>query len=115
MEGLDIDILLKVESKNQIQATRWWKASNFVLMRMHIPQTRVSFHTDKMNNYVFPKNDFFSPIIYYDMNNEIIQGVACFNYDDFNMSISYFHKISFHYFGDYLMMKLTLRQGNVSI
>jgi hypothetical protein len=26
----------------------------------------------------------------------------------FNMSISYFHKISFHYFEDYLMMKLTL-------
>jgi hypothetical protein len=25
-----------------------------------------------------------------------------------NMSTSYFHKISFHYFEDYLMMKLTL-------
>jgi hypothetical protein len=26
----------------------------------------------------------------------------------FNMPISYFHKISFHYFEGYLMMKLTL-------
>jgi len=26
----------------------------------------------------------------------------------FNMSTSYFHKISFHYFEDYLMTKLTL-------
>jgi len=26
----------------------------------------------------------------------------------FNMSISYFHKKSFHYFDDYLMMNLTL-------
>jgi hypothetical protein len=26
----------------------------------------------------------------------------------FNMSPSYFHKISFHYFEDYLMMKLSL-------
>jgi hypothetical protein len=26
----------------------------------------------------------------------------------FNMSTSYFHKFSFHYFGDYLMTKLTL-------
>jgi len=25
-----------------------------------------------------------------------------------NMSTTYFHKISFHYFEDYLMMKLTL-------
>jgi hypothetical protein len=29
----------------------------------------------------------------------------------FNMSNSYFHKVSFHYFGDYLMIKLTLVQG----
>jgi len=26
----------------------------------------------------------------------------------FNMSTSYFHKVSFHYFEDYLMKKLTL-------
>jgi hypothetical protein len=31
----------------------------------------------------------------------------------FNMSTSYFHKISFHYFEDYLMTKLTLGQGNL--
>jgi hypothetical protein len=30
----------------------------------------------------------------------------------FNMSTSYFHKISFHYFENYLMTKLTLRYGN---
>jgi len=30
----------------------------------------------------------------------------------FNMSTSYFHKISFHYFEDYLMSKLTLGQGS---
>jgi hypothetical protein len=35
------------------------------------------------------------------MSNEIIQNVAYDNYDDF-------HKFSFHYFGDYLMKKLTL-------
>jgi hypothetical protein len=29
----------------------------------------------------------------------------------FNMSTSCFHKISFHYFEDYLMMKLTLGLG----
>jgi len=54
-----------------------------------------------MNNYIFPKNEFvfkilklyFFSIIYYDMTSEIIQGVAYYNYDDFNMSISYFHKI----------------------
>ncbi len=43
------------------------------------------------------------------MSSEIIQGVAYDNYDDFHMSTSYFHKISFHYFEDYLMMKLALR------
>jgi hypothetical protein len=42
------------------------------------------------------------------MSNEIIQSVAYDNYDDFNMSTSYFHKISFHYYEDYLMTKLTL-------
>jgi len=42
------------------------------------------------------------------MSSEIIQGVAYYNYEIFNMSTSYFHKISFHYFGDYLMTKLTL-------
>ncbi len=43
------------------------------------------------------------------MSSEIIQNVA---YDKimmiFNMSTLYFHKFSFHYFEDYLMMKLTL-------
>jgi hypothetical protein len=29
-----------------------------------------------------------------------------------NMSSSYFHKFSFHYFEDYLMTKLTLGQGS---
>jgi hypothetical protein len=33
----------------------------------------------------------------------------------FNMSISYFHKILFHYFEDYLTMNLTLKQGNMFI
>jgi hypothetical protein len=42
------------------------------------------------------------------MSSEIIQSVAYDNYDDFNMLTSYFPKISFHYFEDYLMMKLTL-------
>jgi hypothetical protein len=42
------------------------------------------------------------------MSREIIQNVAYDNYDDFHHSTSYFHKISFHYFEDYLMMKLTL-------
>jgi hypothetical protein len=32
----------------------------------------------------------------------------------FNMSTSYFHKFSFHYFEDNLMMKLTLRTGTQS-
>jgi hypothetical protein len=40
------------------------------------------------------------------MNSEIIQNLAYDNnYDDFQ---SHFHKISFHYFEDHLMMKLTL-------
>jgi hypothetical protein len=43
------------------------------------------------------------------MSNETIQNVAYDNYDIFIMSTSYFHKISFHYFEDYLMTKLTLR------
>jgi hypothetical protein len=33
----------------------------------------------------------------------------------FNMLTSYFHKILFHYFGDYLMTKLTLGQGIFSV
>jgi hypothetical protein len=43
------------------------------------------------------------------MSSEIIQSVVYDNnYDDFlNMSTSYFHKISFHYFEDYLITKLT--------
>jgi len=32
----------------------------------------------------------------------------------FNMSTSYFHNISFHYFEDYLMTKLTLRWGRTT-
>jgi len=43
------------------------------------------------------------------MSSEIIQHVA---YEKivmiFNTSTSYFHKFSFHYFEDYLMMELTL-------
>ncbi len=53
------------------------------------------------------------------MSSEIIRNVAYDNYDDFQCvnkkcvikfhnNVSYFHKISFHYFKDYLMMKLTL-------
>ncbi len=43
------------------------------------------------------------------MKSEIIQNVAYDNYDDdFQFSISIIHKISFHYFEDYLMTKLTL-------
>jgi hypothetical protein len=43
------------------------------------------------------------------MSNEIIQSVAYDNYDDFqHVKTSYFHKISFHYFQDYLTKKLTL-------
>jgi hypothetical protein len=33
----------------------------------------------------------------------------------FNMSTLYFHKISFHYFEDSLMMKLTLGYGIVQL
>jgi hypothetical protein len=44
------------------------------------------------------------------MSSEIIQSLVYDNIYDhfFNMSASYFHKISFHYFEDYLMTKLTL-------
>jgi hypothetical protein len=38
------------------------------------------------------------------MSNEIIQSIIMMI---FNMSTSYFHKISFPYFEDYLMTKLT--------
>jgi len=31
----------------------------------------------------------------------------------FDMSISYFHKILFHYFEDYLLMKLTLYEIDI--
>jgi hypothetical protein len=41
------------------------------------------------------------------MSNEIIQNVAYDNYNDFNMSTSYFHKSLFYYFEYYLMMELT--------
>jgi hypothetical protein len=42
------------------------------------------------------------------MSSEFIQSAAYDNYDDFQQSTSYFHKISFHYFKDYLRTKLTL-------
>jgi hypothetical protein len=40
------------------------------------------------------------------MSNKIIQSVEYDKYDD--LSTSYLHKISFRYFEDYLMTKLTL-------
>jgi len=48
------------------------------------------------------------------MSNEIIQNVTYDNYDDFQHANFIFSQdfISFHYFEDYLMMKLTL--GKVS-
>jgi hypothetical protein len=42
------------------------------------------------------------------MSRKIIQCVAYNNMLIFNMLASYFRKISFHYFEDYLMTKLTL-------
>jgi len=43
------------------------------------------------------------------MSSEIIQSVAYDNYDDFSTcQFHIFTKNSFHYFEDYLMMKLTL-------
>jgi len=43
------------------------------------------------------------------MRSEIIQSVACDNYMMiFNISTPCFHQNLFHYFEDYLMMKLTL-------
>jgi hypothetical protein len=42
------------------------------------------------------------------MSTEIIQSVAYDNFMIFSMSTWYFHKISFHYFEDYSMMKLSL-------
>jgi hypothetical protein len=52
-----------------------------------------------------------SIMIYCHMNSEIIDNVAYYMIIlvIFNMSTSYFHKKSFHYFEDYLMTKLTLR------
>jgi hypothetical protein len=52
-------------------------------------------------------------LIYYDnchMSSEIIQSLVAFMIIMmiFNMLTSYFHKNSFHYFQDDLMMKLTL-------
>jgi hypothetical protein len=40
------------------------------------------------------------------MSSEIIQSVTSDNYDDLT---SYFHKFSFHYFEDYLMIETNLR------
>jgi hypothetical protein len=45
------------------------------------------------------------------MRNVIIQMYPAIIVMVFNTWISYFHKISFHYFKDYLMMKLTLVEG----
>jgi len=45
------------------------------------------------------------------MRNVIIQMYPAIIVMVFNIWISYFHKISFHYFKDYLMMKLTLVEG----
>jgi hypothetical protein len=42
------------------------------------------------------------------MSSEIIQNVAYDNYDDFQHVNFLFPQISFHYFEDYLMTKLTL-------
>jgi hypothetical protein len=44
------------------------------------------------------------------MRSEIIQIVACNNYDDkiINILASYFHENLFHYFKGYLITKLTL-------
>jgi hypothetical protein len=42
------------------------------------------------------------------MSSEIIQSVATIIIMIFNISTSYFHKFSFHYFEDYLMTRLTL-------
>jgi hypothetical protein len=42
------------------------------------------------------------------MSSEIIQSVAFDSYDDFQHVNVIFHKFSFHYFEDYLMIKLTL-------
>ncbi len=47
------------------------------------------------------------------MSNEIIQCVVYDNYDDFqHVNFIFSHKISFHYFENYLVTKLTLGQGN---
>ncbi len=45
------------------------------------------------------------------MRNQIIQMYPTIIMMVFNTWISYFHKKSFHYFKDYLMMKLTLVEG----
>jgi hypothetical protein len=42
------------------------------------------------------------------MSSEIIQSVAYDNYDDFQHVNFILHKISFHYFENYIMMELTL-------
>jgi hypothetical protein len=42
------------------------------------------------------------------MTNEIIESVAYDNYDDFQHVNLIFHKISFHYFENNIMTKLTL-------
>jgi hypothetical protein len=46
------------------------------------------------------------------MSSEIIQNVGYDNYDDFqHVNFIFLHKFLFHYFEDYLVMKLTLGQG----
>jgi hypothetical protein len=71
---------------------------------------RIIVNFQKMNSFSNFEMIYFS-IIYY---NVVIWVVKLFRVQlmiimmVFNMSTSYFHKISFHYFEDYLMMKLTL-------
>ncbi len=70
------------------------------------------------NEFFFSRNEFvlkFWNYIFFhhlpsncDMSREIIQNVAFRNYDDFQHVNFKFHKFSFHYFEDYLMIKLSL-------
>jgi hypothetical protein len=48
------------------------------------------------------------------MSSEIIQSVAYDKYDDFQ-HVNFIFKISFHYFEDYLMTKLTLGYGRLQL
>jgi hypothetical protein len=69
---------------------------------------RIIFFSKNFNFKFFWNYWNFHDLLWYcHMNSEIIQSVAYRNYDGFNMSTSYFHKNSFHYFEDYLLTKLT--------